>query len=53
MRPRATQGLYGACKAANNKLAIELAAELAPEVRCKYINPDPTATPMLPTFVQT
>jgi NAD(P)-dependent dehydrogenase (short-subunit alcohol dehydrogenase family) len=53
LRPRATQGLYGACKAANNNLAIGLAAELAPEARCNCINPGPTATPMLPTFVQT
>jgi NAD(P)-dependent dehydrogenase (short-subunit alcohol dehydrogenase family) len=52
LRPRATQGLYGACKAANNNLAIGLAAELAPEARCNCINPGPTATPMLPTFVQ-
>ncbi|NLL52077.1 MAG: SDR family oxidoreductase [Peptococcaceae bacterium] len=52
IRPRATQGLYGACKAANNNLAIGLAAELAPEARCNCINPGPTATPMLPTFVQ-
>ncbi len=52
VRPRATQGLYGACKAANNNLAIGLAAELAPEARCNCINPGPTATPMLPTFVQ-
>jgi len=53
LRPRATQGLYGACKAANNNLAIGLAVELAPEARCNCINPGPTATPMLPTFVQT
>ena len=53
LRPRATQGLYGACKAANNNLTIGLAAELAPEARCNCINPGPTATPMLPTFVQT
>ncbi len=53
LRPRATQGLYGASKAANNILAIGLAAELAPEARCNCINPGPTATPMLPTFVQT
>ena len=52
LRPRATQGLYGACKAANNNLTIGLAAELAPEARCNCINPGPTATPMLPTFVQ-
>ena len=52
IRPRATQGLYGACKAANNNLAIGLAAELAPEARCNCINPGPTATPMLGTFVQ-
>ena len=52
LRPRATQGLYGASKAANNTLTIGLAAELAPEARCNCINPGPTATPMLPTFVQ-
>ncbi|MDR0491326.1 MAG: glucose 1-dehydrogenase [Oscillospiraceae bacterium] len=52
LRPRATQGLYGSCKAANNILTIGLAAELAPEARCNCINPGPTATPMLPTFVQ-
>lgn len=52
IRPRATQGLYGACKAANNNLTIGFAAELAPEARCNCINPGPTATPMLPTFVQ-
>ena len=52
LRPRATQGLYGASKAANNVLTIGLAAELAPEARCNCINPGPTATPMLPTFVQ-
>jgi NAD(P)-dependent dehydrogenase (short-subunit alcohol dehydrogenase family) len=53
LRPRATQGLYGACKAANNNLTIGLAAELAPEARCNCINPGPTSTPMLATFVQT
>lgn len=52
LRPRATQGLYGASKAANNILTVGLAAELAPEARCNCINPGPTATPMLPTFVQ-
>ena len=52
IRPRATQGLYGASKAANNTLTIGLAAELAPEARCNCINPGPTATPMLPTFVE-
>ena len=52
VRPRATQGLYGASKAANNTLTIGLAAELAPEARCNCINPGPTDTPMLPTFVQ-
>ncbi|MCL1828385.1 MAG: SDR family oxidoreductase [Oscillospiraceae bacterium] len=52
LRPRATQGLYGAAKAANNTLTIGLAAELAPEARCNLINPGPTNTPMLPTFVQ-
>ena len=52
LRPRATQGLYGASKAANNTLTIGLAAELAPEARCNCINPGPTDTPMLPTFVQ-
>jgi len=52
VRPRATQGLYGASKAANNVLTIGLAAELAPEARCNCINPGPTDTPMLPTFVQ-
>ena len=52
VRPRATQGLYGASKAANNILTIGLAAELAPEARCNCINPGPTDTPMLPTFVQ-
>ena len=52
IRPRATQGLYGASKAANNVLTIGLAAELAPEARCNCINPGPTDTPMLPTFVQ-
>jgi len=52
LRPRATQGLYGASKAANNTLTIGFAAELAPEARCNCINPGPTATPMLPTFVE-
>ena len=52
IRPRATQGLYGASKAANNTLTIGLAAELAPEARCNCINPGPTDTPMLPTFVE-
>lgn len=52
LRPRATQGLYGSCKAANNILTIGLAAELAPEARCNCINPGPTDTPMLPTFVE-
>jgi len=52
LRPRATQGLYGASKAANNILTIGLAAELAPEARCNCINPGPTETPMLATFVQ-
>jgi len=52
LRPRATQGLYGASKAAINTLTIGMAAELAPEARCNCINPGPTDTPMLPTFVQ-
>jgi NAD(P)-dependent dehydrogenase (short-subunit alcohol dehydrogenase family) len=52
LRPRATQGLYGASKAANNTLTIGFAAELAPEARCNCINPGPTKTPMLRTFVQ-
>ena len=52
LRPRATQGLYGASKAASNILTIGLASELAPEARCNCINPGPTETPMLATFVQ-